>query len=432
MNNVTPFPGQEKTPDILSEYLNNLQAIWVQDVPVPVKLIALAIYAHVTPGRTFCWPSRQRLARMCRMPQRTFARHYPIARDLFIHEPRQGRTNIFRVKVADVAAEIAELWPDKNTTPYDGNATGSAILAEGGSANLAEGTLCQFGRGGSANLAEGGSANLAEGGVPIWQTKESNEELNEELNEEWPAPPCSPARSALGQEAGLRTREGSSTKAAHSNIRIDEYVNGTSQSELSGSRSKNGICVDGSQNELNSTEPDGTYAEHMDKRVQDEAFEYLKKSMTAARLSNVPLRLDAGRRKALKGRIRDVGGLSEWKAAVDRIMKSDFLTGRTVREGQRPFVLNFNRHVLNEIFFLRIQEGDFDNRGAVTSGEVVFDDDDDDVPITVHKLDGSVVTQMMDSCWAGRELWESWTGAIVPEHELDHHDKRAYEELVNV
>ena len=164
MNNVTPFPGQEKTPDILSEYLNNLQAIWVQDVPVPVKLIALAIYAHVTPGRASCWPSRQRLMRLCRMSRRTFERNYPSARDLFIYEHRQGRTNIFRVKIADVAAEIAELWPDKNATPYVECATGSAKMTEGG--------VRQNDGGGAGKKAGGGPAIWREGGPPFCGTKE--------------------------------------------------------------------------------------------------------------------------------------------------------------------------------------------------------------------------------------------------------------------
>jgi hypothetical protein len=329
-------------------YIDLRRTIWALDVPVPVKLIALAIIEHMKPGRMTAWPSRERLALMCRMPMRTFDRHFPAARELFAYEHRDGKTMMFRAKVLDAAAEIVLLWPERKN---DGSAKlaegdGSAKLAEGqndGSANLAETGVRQFGRGGSANLAEGGSANLADRRDYEETMKRSFEEVNR-----------THTQSVCEEGTSLSRRKTLVDRAANSENEQRLTDNSKNEQRLTDD-------VDNSKNELHVPLPN----EHMDKRVQDAAFAYYRSRAEEAGLRQVPRTLGrAGsvRRRGIATCIRECGGLQGWREAVDRIMRSSWLTGKT-SDWQVDLDWLFRGRNLEKVL-----EGKYDSRGGAESG----------------------------------------------------------------
>ena len=71
-------------------------------------------------------------------------------------------------------------------------------------------------------------------------------------------------------------------------------------------------------------------------------------------------KLTPARRSALRGRLKDVGGVEGWKAAIARAEASDFICGRVV--GSRgPFKCSFD-FLCQQSSFTRLMEGQYDNR----------------------------------------------------------------------
>ena len=103
----------------IRDFIEKRRAIWACRVPVPVKIIALAIMEHMSPENLECWPSKDRLAFMCNMPRKTFDRHYPAAKELFLYHDRKGKTTKFSPKILDVAKELMALWPAKDDPVID-------------------------------------------------------------------------------------------------------------------------------------------------------------------------------------------------------------------------------------------------------------------------------------------------------------------------
>lgn len=69
-------------------------------------------------------------------------------------------------------------------------------------------------------------------------------------------------------------------------------------------------------------------------------------------------RLSDTRMRALKGRLRDSGGLEGWRIAVARAEASDFLCGRTARSWT-AFGFDWLVKAAN---FTKVMEGNYDNR----------------------------------------------------------------------
>lgn len=73
-------------------------------------------------------------------------------------------------------------------------------------------------------------------------------------------------------------------------------------------------------------------------------------------------RVTKPRISSLKARLREVGGLEGWRAALDRAEASDFLCGRRPgRDG--PFFASFD-FLVQAQSFTRLMEGNYDNRTA--------------------------------------------------------------------
>lgn len=65
------------------------------------------------------------------------------------------------------------------------------------------------------------------------------------------------------------------------------------------------------------------------------------------------------RKSALRGRLKDAGGLDGWRDALAKAEASDFLCGRS--GGSRPFLASFD-FLLQASSFAKLMEGNYDNR----------------------------------------------------------------------
>lgn len=93
----------------------------------------------------------------------------------------------------------------------------------------------------------------------------------------------------------------------------------------------------------------------------DEARAVEEYNATAARAGwSAVQRVTKPRISSLKARLREVGGLEGWRAALDRAEASDFLCGRRPgRDG--PFFASFD-FLVQAQSFTRLMEGNYDNR----------------------------------------------------------------------
>lgn len=68
------------------------------------------------------------------------------------------------------------------------------------------------------------------------------------------------------------------------------------------------------------------------------------------------------RRRKLKQRLRDSGGVTGWDAAIEKAEASDFCMGRAPpRPGHPPFKMDFDT-LVQQSFFVKLMEGKYDNR----------------------------------------------------------------------
>lgn len=80
-------------------------------------------------------------------------------------------------------------------------------------------------------------------------------------------------------------------------------------------------------------------------------------------------RLTSDRRKALKHRLDECGGLEGWQGAIGKAEASAFLTGQTERSnGHENWQFNFD-FILRQNKFTKLMEGGFDDRPGTSNGQ---------------------------------------------------------------
>src|SRR5690606_5563568 len=85
--------------------------IWAKNLPPQVKIIALAVIEHMWAGNLSCYPSKARLMKMVNMTERAFDAHFKAVKQLFIIEPRPGKSSVFRARIERVSEELLAMFP---------------------------------------------------------------------------------------------------------------------------------------------------------------------------------------------------------------------------------------------------------------------------------------------------------------------------------
>lgn len=115
-----------------------------------------------------------------------------------------------------------------------------------------------------------------------------------------------------------------------------------------------------------STSSDVTARGHMDDECFDcdRAIEIFNSAAERAKPTPLPRceKLTSERKSKLRARLKDIGGIEGWKAAIEKALASDFLMGRVRRDSaHRNWKLDID-FILNEAKFTKLMEGAYDNR----------------------------------------------------------------------
>lgn len=98
-------------------------------------------------------------------------------------------------------------------------------------------------------------------------------------------------------------------------------------------------------------------------QILDAAYAAYDEAAARQGWGKIGKRTDA-RDKALRARLKDVGGLDGWKVALEKAEASDFLCGRAPpRAGKPPFRADLD-FLIRESKFVFLMEGKYDNRNG--------------------------------------------------------------------
>lgn len=94
------------------------RAIWDSSEPLVVKALALAIMEHMRPDNFEAYPTRERLARMCGISDKTMERHWGAITQWIDIIKSKGKVNVYRARIYQCASELIELLPIPTATPH--------------------------------------------------------------------------------------------------------------------------------------------------------------------------------------------------------------------------------------------------------------------------------------------------------------------------